>query len=549
MSFSLTLTQDLVSVEPGASAPISAAVQNLGEGRERFELEIEGVDPEWKAVPVPVFDVDGAQTRTERMFFKPPRASESAAGDYPFVVRVRSLESGETHMAQGVLQVRPFHHLSMEVAPKRGIVSPSHRSHTFEVTLVNLGNTEHNVRLLASDPEDECAYEVASEQVALGPGAQKQVDVVASPKRSPWFTSGRLIGATFSARSVDVPSVVVTSQAQVEQRPLLSVATLAVILLAGILFGAWLFVRPRPAVLEAWSDPVSVQAGQSITVHWQMKEADHILVKTKNETIHEGAETTGSADYKPSTEGQLTIDVVASRDGNEVKHKTISVNVVPAPEVDPPTIDLLRPESTPVPMGESFVLEYKFGKSVTKATLGPDNVDLNLQLDKMTFKPTHVGVNDYTVVAVNSKGEEVHKPFRVNVFEASDAHILTFVSFPKVATQDNPRVTLNWQVTGSARVELKINGDTPFVVDPTAQKDFVVTAKTSFTLTAIDANGRKVTSTVVVPFTAPKMPILPNTSGSDGTPPITDPNKPDQPAPTTSGQPTTTTSTTSGGVR
>src|SRR5450432_532765 len=115
MSFTLQLTPDLASVEPGASVPVSITVTNRGTTRERFEMEIEGVDTEWKAVPVPVFEAEPGATRSERMFFKPPRSSESAAGDYPFVVRVRSLESGETQIGQGVLQVKPFHHLTMEV--------------------------------------------------------------------------------------------------------------------------------------------------------------------------------------------------------------------------------------------------------------------------------------------------------------------------------------------------------------------------------------------------------------------------------------------------
>ena len=225
MSFTLQLTPDLVSAEPGASVPVSIVVQNRGESRERYEMEIEGVDPEWKAVPVPVFEADAGEKRTERFFFKPPRASESVAGNYPFVVRVRSLETGTAQMVQGVLEVKPFHHLSMEVSPKRGIVSPAHKNCTFEVTLVNLGNSEHTVRILAGDAEEECAYELESDQITVGPGGQRQVELTVSPKRNPWFTSGRLVGISISARSVDTPSVVSTSQAQLEQRPLLSITT------------------------------------------------------------------------------------------------------------------------------------------------------------------------------------------------------------------------------------------------------------------------------------------------------------------------------------
>ncbi|RYG43803.1 hypothetical protein EON79_16275, partial [bacterium] len=124
MSFRLSLDQDVVPVEPGATAPLTVTVIGDPASADRYELDIEGVDPEWKAIPVPIFVTEPGEVRSEKVFFKPSRASESGAGNYPFVVRVRSLESGESRTAQGILQVTPFYHLSAELSPKKGYFSP-----------------------------------------------------------------------------------------------------------------------------------------------------------------------------------------------------------------------------------------------------------------------------------------------------------------------------------------------------------------------------------------------------------------------------------------
>ncbi len=546
MSFTLQLTPDLVSVEPGASVPVSITVQNRGGARERYEMEIEGVDPEWKAVPVPVFEADAGENRSERFFFKPPRASESVAGDYPFVVRVRSLESGESQIVQGVLQVKAFHHLSMEVSPKRGVVSPARRHCNFEVTIVNLGNSEHTVRLLAGDAEEECAYELESDQVTVGPGAQRQVEMTVSPKSNPWFTSGRLVGISISARSVDTPSVVSTSQAQLERRPLLSVATLAAAVVVAIVFLAWFLARPKPIKVEVYSDHQTVEAGQPVTINWLVQGASHILIKTPTDSIYGGTEMSGHASYTPSTEGQLEIDATATQDGGDEKTTKLFINVIAPPQVEKPVILNLFTKEKSIQNGQSFVLNYKFSASVTKATLAPDNKDLNLSLSEMQVTPTHVGRNDYTVVALNSKGEQTQQDFSVNVYDKPDATILWFEASPKEATPDAPKITLSWQVTGAALVTLQVNNDPPVQVAATDKQDFAITGKTVFKITGIDTQKREAVQTVIVPYTQPKM--IPNqpvgsTSGDPANPSTTTGTPP--PSSTTSGA----TGSTTGGRR
>src|SRR5258708_4820004 len=140
MSFAVRLSTDLVSVEAGATMPLAIEVVNRAETADRFELEVEGLDPEWTAVPVPTFPVGPGDTATEKVFFRTPRTPESQSGNYPFVIKLRSLTTGEQRTAQGVLQVQPFHHISAEISPKKGVVASFKRRNHFTLTLMNLGN-------------------------------------------------------------------------------------------------------------------------------------------------------------------------------------------------------------------------------------------------------------------------------------------------------------------------------------------------------------------------------------------------------------------------
>src|ERR1700722_16452181 len=124
MSFLARLATDLITVEAGATTPMSIEIINRDDAADQFELSIEGLDPEWTAVPVPVVSIEARESQEEKIFFKPARVSESSAGNYPFVMKVRSLTTGEAPSVQGVLTVKTFNHLSIELSPKNGFISP-----------------------------------------------------------------------------------------------------------------------------------------------------------------------------------------------------------------------------------------------------------------------------------------------------------------------------------------------------------------------------------------------------------------------------------------
>jgi hypothetical protein len=515
MSFTVQLTPDLAPVEPGATTPITVAVHNRSSEMDRYELEIEGIDPEWKAVPVPEFAVDAGDSHQEKVFFKPRRSSESLAGNYPFVVRVRSLITGEQKTIQGVLQVKPFHHVSLEISPKKGFVSPARKQFTFYVTIVNLGNTEHTLQLVGSDPEDAGAYDFEHEQVTVAPGQQRDVEMYASPTSQPIFSGPRLVGFNVTGRSVDVPSVVGSTQAQLEQRSLLSPTSLIIMLILALLLGAWLAFMPKPPTISLNVDRLQVMRGDTVTLSWVAERATEVAIFQGDSEIHVGSELRGTRTITLTQPGQnVTFSAVARRNGNETRASRTVTILEPEP-VPPPQIISMSAEPQRIRLGESFILRYRFNPAVERALLQPVGTELNPALNEIEITPNRDGVVEYTIVAMNRRGDRVESGIRVTVVDESDARIPIFRAQPTDVVGPTGMTSLSWLVTGAVRAELQVNNQT-LTVENSGSQSFQITQNTTFTLTAYDDRGRSVSRKLVVNYTEPIPPPLP-TTGDTGT--------------------------------
>jgi hypothetical protein len=510
MSFSVQLTPDFIPVEPGATTPVSVVVINKADEADRFELEIEGVDSEWTAVPVPVFGAEPNETHTERIFFKPSRTSESSAGNYPFTVRVRSLISGEAKTVQAVLEVKVFNHVSMEISPKKGFYSVWRKKNSFAAVVVNLGNSEHTLQMIANDPEDACAYEFETDQVSVAPGQQKEVEFVAMPTHRPLFAGGRLIGFSVTARGVDHPSVVASAQAQLEQRPFLTPTGLILTFIVAVIIGLWYLMKPQPLeIVNFWVSPQSAVKGEAVTVNWRVGQATHVKVTAGADTVLDSSEEVGRVTYTPTTSGRLDFRIVASSDGQQ---KTQDYPItVKEPETAPePEIITLMPKPIRLKLGASFELDYTLSPSVTKAVLEPVNTSLDPSLNRLEITPTRTGELEYTLVASNKDGKSTSQSFKITVDDVSDATIIAFSPSNVTVPVSVGKVTLSWQVTGAVRVELSSKPGETQQVDPSASMLIPLTAKTTFTLTAYDSKGRRASQSRVVDLVPDPPPVDPN---------------------------------------
>jgi hypothetical protein len=503
MSFSVRIASDLVSVEAGATVPLGIEIANRSDDSDRFEMEIEGLDPDWTAVPVPTFSADPRDIQTEKIFFKPPRVSESLSGTYPFVVKVRSLNSGEQRTAQGVLEIKPYHHLTMEISPKKGVISPFKKSNAFRATIMNLGNAEHTLQFVASDPEDALAYEFEEEQVKIGPGQTKTVQIVAKPSESHPFAGTRLHGFSVSARSIEVPSVVCSSQAQLEERPALSPSVLILGLTFLIVFAGWYALIPKPPRIDSLTiQPASPLVGQEVTIEWTSSGATSAKLTVGNQ-VFDGLKAAGSLKYLAANAGPLAVAAQAIRD-NKVSQVATRTVLVGTPEPIPdPVIERFEISPRQAEIGDPLVVRYKLGAGVTSAKLEPTGDALDPALEQLRITADITGAVTYRIVAQNSAGKTASKSVTVNVVEGSDASIVYFRVEPKELPAEGGLVTVSWQFANAERKVLNVGAEEFVLEEVTGSRDFILSAAADFKLTGYDSKGRTVSKTVRVTLRQP----------------------------------------------
>lgn len=474
---------------------------NKAEQAVTFEVSIEGLDPEWTAVPVPTFRVEPGETVAERFFLKPPRASESLAGAYPFAVRVRSYESGEGRLVQGMLEVKSFNHLALDVQPRKGVLSAFAKSCSYKVTAINLGNTDHTLQMYANDPDDAFAYEFEDEQLTVAPGQQREVQLSASARKRSLLSNPRLSLVSVTGRSVSSPSASASVQAQLEQRALFTPGTVLLSLLVVVIFAAWYMMRPLPPVVHSIQvDPEQALVGQPVTVAWDTSHAERVEVRV-GDVVRTFTEARGAHEFLLDTEGNLEVSVTATRgEHSDVQMWTgnpLAVTV-PAPE-PPPTI--LSFDITPkeIGVGQTYLVRYRLGESVVRATLQPIGVELDPRGEGKELTAQVPGNFEFKLVAFNRAGVAVERSIRVSVVERSKANIIKFEIEPTtVDPAGSGAVMVQWLLTDAVRAELSFDGQSISLTPSQGSYPLQVSRTTTFKLTAYDSEGRTVSREVTV---------------------------------------------------
>lgn len=493
MSFSTQISSDLIIVEAGDNSPVGVTVVNRGEEPDRYEVQVEGLDPEWTAIPVPIFTIPAGETQTEKIFFKPGRASESLAGNYPFVVKVRSLNSGESRPVQGVVQIKPYNHLSMDITPKKGSISPTHGLEVFHALIMNLGNTEQTLQLYGSDPEDAFAFEFDSEQVTIGPGQQKEIEVRATPTSKRPFSSPRLHVFTISARSIQTPSLVASSQAQLEQRPIVTPVALILFVLIAFLVYGWYLSRPQPPSVTLSLDPAggSYKVHDEVTVRWHAVNASGVKL-TIGDQHFPMEPPDGSTSFDAVASG--TVEAIAVEDKQESKAVVINFVVKEPPVAPDPVIEQFEVTQREVTAGQPILFKYKV-KNAVKVVLEPNTIVLDSTLDSYELKGELPGYHTYHLVAENTANKSVtSREIKVHVSEESDASIIDFDVEPRELDAGGGEVTVTWQVNNASRIDITAGDKTSVAQDATGQAPVQVDKDTEFYLTARDSKGVAVKS-------------------------------------------------------
>ncbi|HXH62393.1 MAG TPA: hypothetical protein VNI20_13680 [Fimbriimonadaceae bacterium] len=489
MGLRASLSSESYSAEPGTAAVVAVNVTNDGSALMRTEIQLEGVDPEWVALPVPVIEVPAGETVTERAFLKPPREPESLAGSYPFSLTVKCLETGDERSLPSVLEVLSFHNVSIDIQPRRALLSSLASETDFQATVMNLSNVEHTLRLFATDHGENFTFSFDNEQVTVGPGVQKTVRVTATASKRALIANARLQQFTVACRSTDNKTVASSTHGQIEQRALITPGLSALIALVVLMIASSIVFWPRPPSIDTFIvPPEPILTGKDVTVHWSTSHAKSVTLVVDGRRF-EDLLPNGSRTVTMSHAGDIKFDVIAvsghRTSGNKERIVQVRDPIVP-PEPQILSFDI---EPKIVTVGQVIQVTYKLSESVTDAVLSPTGLKLDLKADGTQLEAQFTGIQTYRLIARNSAGQSTEKSVVVQVVQGSKASIIVFRAEQAVVDPLTKIVTLTWQVSGSQRRELIYDGREQLLDEESGQRDFPVRGDTTFILRVWDSDG------------------------------------------------------------
>ncbi len=520
----VSLSEPDLSVEPGTATQLTVTIINQQETGDRVSLEIEGIDVEWYAIPVPAVNVAPGAQAVLKIPFRVARTSSNRAGTYPFLVRVQAMETGEVGVAQATLNVKAFSALQTELNPKRVVATFFHPLNDFDVSITNEGNIDETLDLFASDPDDECAYEFDTDRITVKPGQTTVVPLAVRPKAPSLVQGTRIYGFSASARSTDDSYVSANAHGQIEKHALVSPLLGIFVLMLGITGAAVVAFRPKEPeqikIVHYAAVPSTVEQGRTTTLTWEVSGLAptdrHILL-----SHHVGEAGTEITDGElPSDAGKqdvipempitvYTLTAKGTRDQKPMALKfVVHVTKAPAPAKPVITAFLVRPAK--IHVGDSVTLSWsaKYQKSYI---LDPGNKQLSQFEESGQDSPTQD--TEYKIRAFNAKGDFVVKTAMVKVVPANVCIAEIGGIGIKSAPYIGVPVKLKWSTRYAKTVRID-STDPNISIGDQAPGDggqeitFSSTNPVTFTITATDSAGKTVTRTTP-PITPRYKPLPP----------------------------------------
>ncbi|MCW3099055.1 MAG: hypothetical protein JWL77_4673 [Chthonomonadaceae bacterium] len=525
-----------IVIEPGSTAQLVVSMTNRQDEPDRLSIEVEGIDVEWYAIPVPAVNVAPGATVTERILFKVARNSANRAGAYPFLVRVQAQETGEVGVAQAALIVKPFSFLEVELDPKRAVATFFHPLNDFDVTVSNQGNAEETLDLGAFDPDDGCAYEFDTDRITLKPGQRTAVPMALRPKVSSILGGVRLYGFTITARSVNDSYVSASVHGQIEKQALISPLLGIFLLLLGFGIGGYALFRPHPAppaVIHSFNAvPTKAAYGQAITLSWDVANPNQIIIQhyvkkgtEESQEVNDPGEqhaNVGSIQVKP--EYPTTIYKILVRGGGGQKDQSREIRVdVSAPPIPPPVkVKSFDAEPTRIHAGDTVRLSWD-ATNYSQAIIDPGNNTLSAFQRTMNVLPDQTIT--YTFRAIGADQKPVERKVTITVVPKDQCIAeIEYFALKSKQVYIGDSAHLKWKTHYAKSVHLSSdNGGYSKDVNLAGALDIPVDAPTVFTLTVTDSAGLVVSKQVTVkpePKPTPPDPtVAPGTGGTTVIPP------------------------------
>ena len=247
MAVSAMLRSTAVTVAAGSSARCHVLIRNNSAVVDQFVFAVRGDVVEWTEVKPARVNLLPHQEVSVELTFSPPRTFEVLSGDHPFALQVSSREDeGGSVVQEGMVTVTKFVDVAADVVP---VTSEGRRKGRHTLAIDNLGNHQHPVEVLASDPDNKVTFKIRPRGPQLQPGTATFVKIIARPKKYFWKGPNRHLPFVVKVLAPTVAPIEIESA--LNQKPLLPqrffwLFSILLALLLLLMFIVTALLRQRP---------------------------------------------------------------------------------------------------------------------------------------------------------------------------------------------------------------------------------------------------------------------------------------------------------------
>jgi hypothetical protein len=222
-----------VTVRPGDLTVIEVEVGNTAEVIDGVTARVEGIDPSWVHLPIPVLSLFPDSTGVLPVHVRFPPTT--VVGDYLVVITITSTIDATRRSTHDLwLHVDPVEAASLKLRPS--VVTAGSRGR-FGAIVVNEGNVQLDFTITALDETRVLDTAVQPLTLTVPPASEGIAEITVSGRR-PWF--GQPAARTVQI-GADTPTLQLRGLATFNQKPRIPRGLLTMAMLAGII-GLWAFI-------------------------------------------------------------------------------------------------------------------------------------------------------------------------------------------------------------------------------------------------------------------------------------------------------------------
>ena len=332
--FHIEMDEPEIAVPPGAHTSAELRVVNRGTMSERFVVEVTGVPKAWVRIDRAEFDLRPEDPAFVQISFKPVRKPDSAPGDYPITVTVRT-KSDLSQALQCIVTLRLLPFGGFGMALEKRLLAPDQ---PFRVHLHNQGSADLPVTLSIRDPADRLRVTLLPERAILKPNQRLVVNGTARPRYKRLSGNSRRYPFDVVVRSDDAAAWTVAQRTYLTERPSLpgwaiyALIGLILILVLGGVGALLLLLRPPapPTVTSFSVQPPQVPAGQALQAAWDADGAASLTLSLNGAVVQTLDGNVESASLSTDgLEGVVRVALLASNSGGEASAEATAVVTPP----------------------------------------------------------------------------------------------------------------------------------------------------------------------------------------------------------------------------